>query len=51
MNPKKVVIPVKLVLKVLNRGTGIERNSNYPKKTGFLLEFIPYLIRDRNDRK
>jgi hypothetical protein len=31
--------------------TGIQRNANYAKKTGFLLEFTPYLIRGRNDRK
>jgi hypothetical protein len=43
MNPRRVVIPVKLVLEVLNRGTGIQGDSNYLKRLDSCLR--------RNDRK
>ncbi len=38
------VIPMKLVLEGINRGTGIQDLVSPLKTSGFLLEFIPYSV-------
>jgi hypothetical protein len=41
MNPRKVVIPVKLVLEVLNRGTGIQTSSLRKQGTTNIRNWVP----------